>query len=80
MYTGVDDLKATINKLKLRVDSLESRVKTMEEKPSSASPVVPSSKAEVITSVPPSAAPKDVDEDDNIDLFGSDSEVCLKCE
>jgi hypothetical protein len=21
-----------------------------------------------------------VDEDDNIDLFGSDSEVCLKCE
>jgi hypothetical protein len=80
LSADVDDLKIIIRKLESRVDKLESRVKTVEEKSGNATPVVPSSNSEVrTTSAALATTPEEVDEEDNVDLFGSDSEVCLMC-
>ncbi|XP_021931216.1 probable elongation factor 1-delta isoform X2 [Zootermopsis nevadensis] len=71
----VDDLKTIIIKLESRIDKLELRVKAVEEKSGNASPVVPSSSSEVRTaSLAPATTPKEVDEENDVDLFGSDSE------
>jgi hypothetical protein len=82
-FAGVDNLIAVIRQLECRIDKIESHIKVMEEKFGGVSPVTPSG-ASVAKVVAAAAAPavksEDVDEDDNMDLFGSDSEVRLMCE
>jgi hypothetical protein len=75
----VSDLKKAVEALHSRIDTFESQIKAMEEK-CDVIPVVPSSSSEVKTTL--LAVPttrEEVDEEDNVDLFGSDSEVCLMC-
>jgi hypothetical protein len=73
----VDDLSVVISKLESRIDKLESHEKLLEGKISDAS-LLAASVAQT-TSAAPAVKPEEVDEDDNVDLFGSDSEVCLMC-
>jgi hypothetical protein len=66
-------VKARISKLESRIDKLESHGKILEGKPGDASPVTKT------VSAAPATKPAEVDEDDSVDLFGSDSEVCVMC-
>jgi hypothetical protein len=70
-------MSVVIRKLESRIDKLESHVKVLEAKVLDAS-LVATSVAQA-ASAAPAVKPKEVDEDDNVDLFGSDSEVCLMC-
>jgi hypothetical protein len=76
----MDDLVTVISKLESRIDKLESHVKVLEEKCGVASPIAPSGTSVAKTlSAAPAVKPEEVAEDDNVDLFGSDSEVYLMC-
>jgi hypothetical protein len=79
-FAGMDDMLVIISKLESRIEKLESHVKLLEGKVSDANQVALSI-ASVAQTAPaaPSVKPEEVDEDDNVDLFGSDSEVCLMC-
>lgn len=79
-FAGVDNLITVTSALESRIDKLESHVKVLAEKCGVASPIVPSGTS-VAKTLPaaPAVKPEEVDEDDNVDLFGSDSEVCLMC-
>jgi ribosomal protein L12E/L44/L45/RPP1/RPP2 len=76
-FADVDDMSVVISKLESRIDKLESHVKLLEGKVLDASLLA----ASVTQAAPaaPAVKPKEVDEDDNVDLFGSDSEVCFMC-
>jgi hypothetical protein len=78
---GVEDLKTVIGKLQSRIDKLESHVKVLDNKCGVVSSTVPcGAAAPKVTSAAPTAKDEVVDGDDaNVDLFGSDSEVCSAC-
>jgi hypothetical protein len=78
---GVEDLKSVVGKLQSRIDKLESQVKVLDNKYGVVSPTVPcGAAAPKVTSAAPTAKDEVGDGDDaNVDLFGSDSEVCSAC-
>jgi hypothetical protein len=78
---GVEDFKTVVGKLQSRIDKLESQVKVLDNKCGVVSSTVPcGAAAPKVTSAAPTAKDEVGDGDDaNVDLFGSDSEVCLAC-
>ncbi|XP_036438160.1 elongation factor 1-delta-like isoform X1 [Colossoma macropomum] len=68
----VEDLRAALSKL-------ESRVSVLEKRPAAPAPVVngtaPNKAAPLPQKTPPAPAKNDEEDDDDIDLFGSDEEV-----
>jgi hypothetical protein len=79
-FAGMDDMLVIISKLESRIEKLESHVKVLEGKVNDAKQVA-LSVASVAQTAPaaPAVKPEEVNEDENVDLFGSDSEVCLMC-
>lgn len=70
-------MSVVVSKLESRIDKLESHVKLLEGKLCDAN-LVATSVAQA-ASATPAVKPEEVDEDENVDLFGSDSEVGLMC-
>lgn len=73
----MDDMSVVVRKLESRIDKLESHVKLLEGKLCDAKLVAAS--VGQAASAARAVKPKEVDEDENVDLFGSDSEVCFMC-